>query len=366
MNPPGPRIAVRQLFIRASSSQERIFKRASIAVALFGALGMLACNPSAAALFSDDEARQALNEQAKQLVKLQTEKQALEARVLKLEEILRSQGLLDLLTQIDALNAEISKLRGQTEVHGYSLDAAQKRQKDFYVDLDSRLRRLEQQAAGGGSEAPGAASSPRSDGPPSEDDAATPGRDAPADKSSSGKSGAAGSAFSSGAAVAYSSRASSSAGSTTGQPAKPPGDSPTAGDRSADGAAADSGKTSEASVYDNAYALFKRGDYAGAVGGFQNFLRLHPNSPLAPNAQYWIGNAQFAQRDFAGAIASQKKLLANYPRSQKAADAMLNIANAQAEMGDAAAAKTTLQDVIGSYPSSEAGAKAKRRLSSLK
>ncbi|MBC7945071.1 MAG: tol-pal system protein YbgF [Burkholderiales bacterium] len=346
---------MRQSFIKASKGRQGgVLTRANIALALLGALGVLACNPSAAGLFSDDEARQALNEQSKQLVKLQNEKQALEARVLKLEETLRNQGLLDLLTQIDALNAEIGNLRGQSEVHGNNIDAAQKRQKDFYVDLDSRLRRLEQ-AAGGGSSAREPAPTPDSDSP-------APEGDSPAD-SSSGTSGAGGKA-NSGAAVADGGRSASS--SATEQKRSGSSPAPTAASRSSDAAKANPGTMSEASVYDTAYYQFKRGDYAGAVSGFQNFLRVHPNSPLAPNAQYWIGNAQFAQRDFAGAIASQKKLLANYPSSQKAADAMLNIANAQSEMGDAAAAKTTLQDVIGRYPSSEAGAKAKRRLSSLK
>jgi tol-pal system protein YbgF len=36
-------------------------------------------------------------------------------------------------------------LRGQIEVLSYELEAAQKRQKDFYVDLDHRLRKLESQ-----------------------------------------------------------------------------------------------------------------------------------------------------------------------------------------------------------------------------
>jgi tol-pal system protein YbgF len=38
-------------------------------------------------------------------------------------------------------------LRGQLEVLSNDVDATQKRQKDFYVDLDSRLRRLEAKAA---------------------------------------------------------------------------------------------------------------------------------------------------------------------------------------------------------------------------
>jgi tol-pal system protein YbgF len=40
----------------------------------------------------------------------------------------------------------MAKLRGQIEVLTHDLDQLQKRQKDFYVDLDTRLRKLEQAA----------------------------------------------------------------------------------------------------------------------------------------------------------------------------------------------------------------------------
>ena len=45
-------------------------------------------------------------------------------------------------------------MRGQIEVLSYELETAQKRQKDFYVDLDNRLRKLEQPPAEVRTEAP--------------------------------------------------------------------------------------------------------------------------------------------------------------------------------------------------------------------
>ena len=48
---------------------------------------------------------------------------------------------------------------------------------------------------------------------------------------------------------------------------------------------------------------FKRGDYAGAIAGFNGFLKAYPRSPLASSAQYWVGNAQYARRDYRGSIA---------------------------------------------------------------
>ena len=95
-------------------------------------------------MLSDDEARQKIAQQKQQILQLQTQNHALEARTMKLEETLKNQGLLELLTQIETLKADVSKLRGQIEVQGNNLESLDKRQKDFYVDLDTRLRRLEQ------------------------------------------------------------------------------------------------------------------------------------------------------------------------------------------------------------------------------
>lgn len=87
--------------------------------------------PAQAGLFSDDEARKQI--------------QQLEERVLSLEEAAKQQtrSMLDLQGQIEALNIEIRKLRGQNEELAHGLQDAEKREKDFYVDLDTRLRRFE-------------------------------------------------------------------------------------------------------------------------------------------------------------------------------------------------------------------------------
>ncbi|MEK7884827.1 tol-pal system protein YbgF [Methyloversatilis sp. NSM2] len=91
--------------------------------------------PARAALFDDEVARQRI-EDLRADTKARTGK--LEAQ---LEQSQRTQ--LDLSNQIEALRGEIAKLRGQVEVLTYELEASTKRQKDFYLDLDTRLRALE-------------------------------------------------------------------------------------------------------------------------------------------------------------------------------------------------------------------------------
>jgi len=91
--------------------------------------------PAQAGLFSDDEARKQI--------------QQLEERALKLEAAAEQQtkSMLDLQTQIEMLNTELRKLRGQNEELARGLQDAEKREKDFYVDLDTRLRGLESAAS---------------------------------------------------------------------------------------------------------------------------------------------------------------------------------------------------------------------------
>jgi tol-pal system protein YbgF len=103
-------------------------------LSLFAAAMLLLLSPlSHAGLFDDDEARQRIEQLRIDLTELSK----------RSETISRNQ--LDFSNQFEGVKSDIAKLRGQIEVLTYELEAAQKRQKDFYVDLDSRLRKLEQQ-----------------------------------------------------------------------------------------------------------------------------------------------------------------------------------------------------------------------------
>ncbi len=92
-----------------------------------------------AGLFSDDEARQQVVDLRAQV---QGQLQKHDERLLPLEAA--NKRMIDLLNQIEKLKEEIAGLRGKIEVLQFNQDEAIKRQKDLYVDLDSRLRAMEQ------------------------------------------------------------------------------------------------------------------------------------------------------------------------------------------------------------------------------
>lgn len=111
----------------------KISIRTILLAALITASGTM---PSAhAALFSDDEARRAI-------IDLRARVDALNAR---LDAKADKTSSLDLAGQNERLNQEIARLRGQVEMLANELANEQRRQKDFYNDLDARLRKVEPQ-----------------------------------------------------------------------------------------------------------------------------------------------------------------------------------------------------------------------------
>ena len=101
---------------------------AILAAALF-----LAATP-ARALFDDDIARARIEELRKQM-------QAMDERLKGLED---RRGLVELSTQLEALRNDIARMRGTLELLQNQVETADKRGKDLYVDIDTRLRKLEQ------------------------------------------------------------------------------------------------------------------------------------------------------------------------------------------------------------------------------
>lgn len=104
-------------------------ERVQTIVLLLIALGSA---PVQAGLFDDDEARRQLKD-----LSIKTND--------RLDTV--SKGQIELANQIQTLRDENARLRGQVETLTYELESARKRQQDFYVDLDGRLRKLEPQMA---------------------------------------------------------------------------------------------------------------------------------------------------------------------------------------------------------------------------
>jgi tol-pal system protein YbgF len=95
-------------------------------------LAVFGTQQARAGLFDDDEARRQVNDLT---IKFNERVDTL------------AKGQIELLNQIQSLREENAKLRGQVETLQYELESTKKRQQDFYIDLDGRIRKLETTSA---------------------------------------------------------------------------------------------------------------------------------------------------------------------------------------------------------------------------
>jgi tol-pal system protein YbgF len=218
-----------------------------------------------------------------------------DARIAQLEAKLKNQGLLSLLNQIEAMKAEIARLRGVNDELAQQLSISDKRVKDLFADLDARIKELAERPA----------------------------------------------------APAETVRLHPSPILVAPPPVAPENEA-------------------ETRSYEDILAQVKAGKYQEAISGFQDFLKQHPNSNLAPNAQYWTGFAQFALSDFKSAAASYQQLLKAHPSSGKAPDAMFSLARSLVQLDDLAGARSMLEQLVSQFPASKAAENAQKLLATLK
>lgn len=211
------------------------------------------------------------------------------------------EALLDVMSQLDALQNEVRQLRGQLEVQGHELERLKSRQRDAISDVDQRLQAIERRAPVAAANTPTPSSGP----------------------------------------------------TTIVTPPISSGDAPT------------QPSGSEQQAYEAAFALMKQGQYDRAAAGFRDFIARNPKSALADNAQYWIAEAAYVTRNYKVARDEFEKVLSRYPNSPKTPDALLKIGFSHYELGVFDKARETLNQVTSRYPNTPAAKSAETRLAKM-
>lgn len=228
----------------------------------------------------------------------------LQERLERLETQLQNQGLLGLLTRLEESRSDIARLRGALEEFSHQLKLAEQRQKDYYQDLDQRLKTLDARLTASAAKTP--------EGINLQSAVAIKGGGKPAVQ-------------------------------TVIQPAAGVSD-PVQTAVGVEGMA----------LYEKGSAIFKRGKYPEAVVAFEQYVKDYPDSELTANALYWLGLSYLAMEDFKQAVEVQQRLIKNFPKHDKRADAMLSLARVQARLKQNSAARETLDQLIAQYPKSKA------------
>jgi len=117
--------------------------------------------------------------------------------------------------------------------------------------------------------------------------------------------------------------------------------------------------------YNQAYETLKQNRQAG-ITAFKRFLAKYPNSPLAENAHYWIGEALYSQRNYREAIDSFVVVLIQYKKGRKAPDAAVKLGYSFYALKDWNMARRTFNDLLRYFPNTNAAQLAKARLDKMR
>ncbi|MCK7499586.1 MAG: tol-pal system protein YbgF [Comamonadaceae bacterium] len=106
-------------------------------------------------------------------------------------------------------------------------------------------------------------------------------------------------------------------------------------------------------AYSVAYNDYLKGNYDLAVDSFKLYRQQFPESPLADNALYWIGECRYSQRKYEEAIDAFDELIVAYPQGDKAAAAHLKKGLSFIELGRKPEALAALKLLVAKYPLEE-------------
>jgi tol-pal system protein YbgF len=115
-------------------------------------------------------------------------------------------------------------------------------------------------------------------------------------------------------------------------------------------------------IYKGAYSAFLGHNWEQSVGLFQELLNKFPQSPLAPDAIYWTGEARLSQGRYEEAVLQFDRVIKEYPGSRKELSALLKQGEAFEKMGDEKAARIIYQKIVTDYPHTVQGRAAAGKL----
>lgn len=117
--------------------------------------------------------------------------------------------------------------------------------------------------------------------------------------------------------------------------------------------------------YRRALDLYRQGQAEPAIQQFREFLRASPQSDLADDAQFWIGESYYSLGDYNRAIIEFNEVLLKYPQGDAVPGALLALAMSFANSGDKIDARLILQKLVDSHGSTEEARIGRQQLEAL-
>jgi tol-pal system protein YbgF len=127
----------------------------------------------------------------------------------------------------------------------------------------------------------------------------------------------------------------------------------------------DDSKLTDREIYATAKQAFDNGQMEAARRDFEKLLTRYPQSELANNAQFWIGESHYRERWYEKAILEYQTVIEKYPGGSKVAAAMLKQGFAFLQLGDEANARLVLGELQKRHPESSEAKVAAKKLDEL-
>ncbi len=118
-------------------------------------------------------------------------------------------------------------------------------------------------------------------------------------------------------------------------------------------------------LYNNALRDYNGAKNDLAIQEFSDYIKFYPNTDLAGNCYFYLGEIQFRQGNYQQAAQSYDQVLQNFPTGSKVASAQLKKGFALIELGKQDDGVAELRHVIQRYPRSPEALQARERLRKL-
>jgi tol-pal system protein YbgF len=118
-------------------------------------------------------------------------------------------------------------------------------------------------------------------------------------------------------------------------------------------------------LYNNALRDYNGAKNDLAIQEFSDYVKYYPNTDLAGNCYFYLGEIQFRQGNYQQAAQSYDQVLQNFPTGSKVASAQLKKGFSLIELGKQEDGVVELRRVIQRYPRSPEALQARERLRKL-
>jgi tol-pal system protein YbgF len=118
-------------------------------------------------------------------------------------------------------------------------------------------------------------------------------------------------------------------------------------------------------LYNNALRDYNGAKNDLALQEFSDYIKFYPNTDLAGNCYFYLGEIQFRQGNYQQAAQSYDQVLENFPSGNKAASAQLKKGFALIELGKQDDGVSELRHLIQRYPHAPEALQARDRLHKL-